>query len=176
MTIYVSGRQSGKTTFLIRQSADTGAVIVAPTCQMARYIDSMARDLGLQIPPPVTVADWIRGLVRQPKDHDKTYLVDELQMALHQLNVKAATIDKNHEEMVRMFRAKETCCTRCSHRGVCQYKSECLAAQTAVDEVSVRRPSKDDESIRSIRLHDIPWIEPVELKCTYFRQDTGAIR
>ena len=37
MTIYVSGRQSGKTTFLIRQSADTGAVIVAPTCQMARY-------------------------------------------------------------------------------------------------------------------------------------------
>lgn len=56
MTIYVSGRQSGKTTFLIRQSADTGAVIVAPTCQMARYIDSMARDLGLQIPPPVTVA------------------------------------------------------------------------------------------------------------------------
>lgn len=39
MTIYVSGRQSGKTTFLIRQSADTGAVIVAPTCQMARYID-----------------------------------------------------------------------------------------------------------------------------------------
>ena len=106
MTIYVSGRQSGKTTFLIRQSADTGAVIVAPTCQMARYIDSMARDLGLQIPPPVTVADWIRGLVRQPKDHDKTYLVDELQMALHQLNVKAATIDRNYEEMVRMFGVK----------------------------------------------------------------------
>lgn len=115
MTIYVAGRQSGKTAFLIRQSADTGAVIVAPTCQMARYIDSMARDLGLQIPPPVTVADWIRGLVRQPKDHDKTYLVDELQMALHQLNVKAATIDRNYEEMVRMFGVKETCCTRCSH-------------------------------------------------------------
>lgn len=176
MTIYVSGRQSGKTTFLIRQSADTGAVIVAPTCQMARYIDSMARDLGLQIPPPVTVADWIRGLVRQPKDHDKTYLVDELQMALHQLNVKAATIDRNYEEMVRMFEVKETCCTRCSHRDVCQYKSEYLAAQTAVDEVSVRRPSKDDESIRSIRLHDIPWIEPVELKCRYFHQNTGAVR
>lgn len=149
---------------------------MAPTCQMARYIDSMARELGLQIPPPVTVADWIRGLVRQPKDHDKTYLVDELQMALHQLNVKAATIDRNYEEMVRMFGVKETCCTRCSHRDVCQYKSEYLAAQTAVDEVSVRRPSKDDESISSIRLHDIPWIEPVELKCTYFRQDTGAIR
>lgn len=43
-------------------------------------------------------------------------------------------------------------------------------------EVSVRRPSKDDESIRSIRLHDIPWIEPVELKCRYFHQNTGAVR
>lgn len=55
-----------------------------------------------------------------------------------------------------MFGVKETRCTRCSHRDVCQYKSEYLAAQTAVDEVSVRRPSKDDESISSIRLHDIP--------------------
>lgn len=81
-----------------------------------------------------------------------------------------------NDAMVRMFGVKETCCTRCSHRDVCQYKSEYLAAQTAVDEVSVRRPSKDDESIRSIRLHDIPWIEPVELKCRYFHQNTGAVR
>lgn len=176
MTIYIAGRQTGKTVFLIQQSARTGAVIVAPTCQMVGYIDRMARDLGLQIPPPITVADWIRGLVGQREDRDKTYLVDELQIVLNQLNVETATLDENYKEMVRMFRAKETCCTRCSHRGVCQYKSEYLAAQTAVDEVSVRRPSKDDESIRSIRLHDIPWIEPVELKCTYFRQDTGAIR
>ena len=64
MTIYVSGRQSGKTTFLIRQSADTGAVIVAPTCQMARYIDSMARELGLQIPPPVTVAVSLKTMTK----------------------------------------------------------------------------------------------------------------
>lgn len=47
MTVYVAGRQAGKTVFLIQQSAKTGAVI------MARYIDSMARDLGLQILPPI---------------------------------------------------------------------------------------------------------------------------
>lgn len=63
MTVYVAGRQAGKTVFLIRQSAKTGAVIVAPTSQMARYIDSMARDLGLQIPPPITAADWIRSML-----------------------------------------------------------------------------------------------------------------
>ena len=63
MTIYVSGRQSGKTTFLIRQSADTGAVIVAPTCQMARYIDSMARDLG----SPIGFEAWFVSLKTMTK-------------------------------------------------------------------------------------------------------------
>ena len=50
MTVYIAGRQTGKTVFLIQQSARTGAVIVAPTYQMVGYIDRMARDLGLQIP------------------------------------------------------------------------------------------------------------------------------
>ena len=110
MTVYIAGRQTGKTVFLIQQSARTGAVIVAPTYQMVGYIDRMARDLGLQIPPPITVADWIRGLVRQREDRDKTYLVDELQMVLNQLNVETATLDENYKEMVRMFGVKETCC------------------------------------------------------------------
>lgn len=116
MTVYIAGRQTGKTVFLIQQSARTGAVIVAPTYQMVGYIDRMARDLGLQIPPPITVADWIRGLVRQREGHGKTYLVDDLQMMLHQLNVEASTLDENYKEMVRMFGVKETCCTKCSHR------------------------------------------------------------
>ena len=176
MTVYVAGRQAGKTVFLIQQSAKTGAVIVAPTSQMARYIDSMARDLGLQIPPPITAADWIRSMLPQCEGHDKTYLVDELQMVLHQLKVEAATLDKNYEEMVRMFGVKETCCTRCSHRDVCQYKEEYLAAQHAVDEVSVHLPTKEENSARMIRLRDIPWIEPVELKCRHFQQNTGVAR
>lgn len=136
----------------------------------------MARDLGLRVPPPITVSDWIRGMAGQRKDHDKTYLVDELQMMLHQLNVQAATLDKNYEEMVRMFGVKETCCTRCSHRDVCQYKAEYLEAQHAVDEVNVRLESKDENSVRMIRLRDIPWIEPVELKCKHFQQNTGTVR
>ena len=96
MTGFIAGRQTGKSVFLIQLSAKTGAGIVAPTCEMARYIDCMARDLRLQIPPPITVADWIRGLVRQREGHDKTYLVDELLMILHQLNVEAATLDENY--------------------------------------------------------------------------------
>ena len=176
MTVYVAGRQAGKTVFLIQQSAKTGAVIVAPTSQMVRYIDSMARDLGLQIPPPITAADWIRSMLPQREGHDKTYLVDELQMVLSQMNVEAATLNEDSKEEVHMFGVKETCCTRCSHRDVCQYKEEYLAAQHAVDEVGVHLPTKDDSSVRSIRLRDIPWIEPVELKCRHFQQNTGVTR
>ena len=56
MTVYIAGRQTGKTIYLIRMSAKTGAVIVAPTYQMVSYIDQMARKLGLKIPPPISVA------------------------------------------------------------------------------------------------------------------------
>ena len=176
MTVYIAGRQTGKTTHLIWVSAMTGAVIVAPTYQMVKHIDQLARELGLKIPPPILVVEWAQMVARKQVHPEQRYLVDELQMVLHQMNVDVATLSENYKEEVRMFGVKETCCTRCSHRDVCQYKSEYLAAQTAVDEVSVRRPSKDDESIRSIRLHDIPWIEPVELKCRYFHQNTGAVR
>ena len=75
-----------------------------------------------------------------------------------------------------MFGVKETCCTRCSHRDVCQYKAEYLEAQHAVDEVNVHLESKDENSVRMIRLRDIPWIEPVELKCKHFQQNTGTVR
>lgn len=169
MTIYIAGRQTGKTSFLIRESARTGAVIIAPTAVMAEYIDSMARKMRLKIPAPISIMDWAQRVARgQVSDHDPGYLLDELQVALHQMNVGAATLDKNYKEEVHMFGVKETCCTRCAHREVCQYKEEFLAAQNAVDEVSVHLPVKDEHTVKSILLRNISWIEPTELRCKYF--------
>lgn len=165
MTVYIAGRQTGKTLFLIRESARTGAIIVAPTNQMVNYIDKMARDFGLKIPPPITIVDWIKMM---PHKRDQKYLVDELQSALHQMNVVMATLDTNSKEMVHMFGVKETCCTKCAHKDVCQFKEEYLAAQAAVDNISVNLPVKDERAHRYINLHIIPWIEPVELKCKHF--------
>lgn len=176
MKIYIAGRQTGKTWFLIQTSARTGAVIVAPTYKMVSYIDQMARTFGLRIPPPISVVDWARMVACKQVDPNQRYLVDELQMVLHQMNVEVATLDEDYKEEIRMFGVKETCCTKCSHKDVCQYKEEYLAAQAAVDEVSVHLSAKDDNSIRSIRLRDISWIEPVELKCRHFHQNTGAVR
>ncbi len=165
MTVYIAGRQTGKTWFLIRESARTGAIIVAPTYQMVNYIDKMARDFGLKIPPPITTVDWIKMM---PHKRDQKYLVDELQSALHQMNVVMATLDINSKEMIHMFGVKETCCTKCSHKDVCQFKEEYLAAQAAVDNISVNLPAKDERANRYINLRNIPWVEPVELKCKHF--------
>lgn len=142
MTVYITGRQTGKTSHLIKISEKTGAVIVAPTYQMVRYIDQMARELGLRIPPPVSVVDWVKMVARKQADPEQRYLVDELQMVLHQMNVDVATLSEDY----------------------------------AVDEVSVHLPTKDENSARLIRLRDIPWIEPVELKCRHFQQNTGVAR
>lgn len=201
MTVYIAGRQTGKTSRLVKESAITGAIIVVPTYQMAEHTLWTAKQLNLKIPEPITVTNYILRLAKGGLGKTQKYLVDELQMVLCQMNVETAILDprsaievdysaegfqkfldnlinfKNaRKEVNDMFGVKETCCTRCSHKDVCQYKEEYLAAQHAVDEVSVHFPTKDENSARMIRLRDIPWIEPAELKCRHFRKDVGAQR
>ena len=88
--IYISGRQFGKTTMLIKESARTGATIAVATYQMGNYVEYLANKMGLEIPTPVTYADIFQNY-RENKT--KRYLVDELQMMLRQLNIDVATVD-----------------------------------------------------------------------------------
>ena len=90
MNIYISGRQFGKTTMLIKESAKTGATIAVATYHMAKYVQDMAAQMGLEIPEPVTYAEIFRNY-RENKN--KRYLVDELQMMLSQLNIDICTLD-----------------------------------------------------------------------------------
>lgn len=90
MNIYISGRQFGKTTMLIKESAQTGATIAVATYQMAQHVEFLARKLNLKIPTPVTYAEIFRNY---RKNENKRYLVDELQMMLSQLNIDICTLD-----------------------------------------------------------------------------------
>lgn len=92
MNIYISGRQFGKTTMLIKESARTGATIAVATYHMAKYVQSMAAQMGLEIPEPVTYPEIFKTY---HENRTKRYLVDELQMMLHQLNVDICTLDCN---------------------------------------------------------------------------------
>lgn len=91
--VYVANRQSGKTTTLIRESARTGAIIVVANYKMAQYVEVMARQLNLEIPTPITVGYYITLLSRGGLNtKSQKYLIDELQMMLHQMNVEIATL------------------------------------------------------------------------------------
>lgn len=89
MTIYVAGRQWGKTTFLIRKSVETGKTIVAPNEEMVRAIVMQADALRLTIPYPIT----FREFISKGRYDGAGYLIDELQSCLKQLNVTDATVD-----------------------------------------------------------------------------------
>ena len=90
MNIYISGRQFGKTTMLIKESARTGATIAVANYQMVQHVRDMAAWMELEIPEPVTYEEIFRNY---RKNKAKRYLVDELQMMLSQLNVDTATVD-----------------------------------------------------------------------------------
>lgn len=89
-TIYMGGRQSGKTTTLIKESARTRAVIAVPTYHMAMYVQYMAGELGLDIPAPVSYDQMFQ---RCTTDRSTRYLVDEAQALLRHMNVDAVTMN-----------------------------------------------------------------------------------
>lgn len=71
---------------------------------------------------------------------------------------------------------KEISCNTCAHQEVCVYKDKFKAVREAVDELTVNLGDN-----RMIKLSDISWIKPVELKCGHFYEkitfrEGGAIR
>lgn len=66
-----------------------------------------------------------------------------------------------------MTGTKETQCTNCIHREVCIHKMDFLEAQKAVDFLEYEHAKGG-----TVRLCDIPFIRPIELKCKHFYQAT----
>ena len=88
--LYLMGRQTGKTSMLIKMSAETGKVIVAPTVCTCAYIMLQADKMKLNIPRPITFSDLVYN---KRRGHHEQYLVDELGMVLSYFHISAATLD-----------------------------------------------------------------------------------
>lgn len=95
--IYIGKRASGKTTLLIKKSAETGAVIVAPTQAMCAYIEEMAHTMNLNITKPITVTQF---LYEKGRGEKYKVLVDGLQFLLDELGIDAATVTDSHTENI----------------------------------------------------------------------------
>jgi hypothetical protein len=86
-------RGTGKTTELIRLSANRGIPIIAPTMMMANAIKKQAQELGVDIPEPTT----INKIVNQGGKPGK-YLIDELEICLRGLGIDPVAASSNLEE------------------------------------------------------------------------------
>lgn len=96
--LIIRARQGGKTTELIRRSAQTGGYIVCTDQRRARQIAQHARDLGLNIPFPLTAGEWQRRDYHRPGV--KGFLFDDLDMIIQGLSavpVIAATWTADQE-------------------------------------------------------------------------------
>jgi hypothetical protein len=64
LKVIARGRQTGKTTELIKRSAETGFPIVCRHRVAANVIQEQAKNLNLKIPDPITYFDFISPAFR----------------------------------------------------------------------------------------------------------------
>lgn len=98
MDIFIGNRCQGKTTLLIKLSAESGRVIVAPTMNIANGIRSQAKRMGVEIPEPISFNNFIK-LIQAPSwrdQHPQRYLLDELSSALYSMGIDVATLDAGY--------------------------------------------------------------------------------
>lgn len=81
MKIIHGKRQSGKTTELIKQCAkDKYSLIVVPNAGMRDFVFLQSKEMGCNIPQPITFNDFIHGRFYAPAV--KKFYFDELAMCL----------------------------------------------------------------------------------------------
>ena len=84
-------RNTGKTTELIKRSAETGAFIVVRTGAMASATEAQAKDIGYKIPKPMSLI-MFNHIMNIPEHREKReeifekgILIDELQLVIDTL-------------------------------------------------------------------------------------------
>ena len=105
MKIINLGRQQGKTTRLLYASEWQGIPILCATYQQKHYLMDMAKELRLNIPEPIYVAE----ILKENSAKDKDILIDEapwvLQMLLKNMGmrgeVKAITLTSDELDCLK---------------------------------------------------------------------------
>ena len=96
--VIAKGRGEGKTTELIKLSAETGKYILVANQQRAMNISDMAGKMGLYIPFPVTVQEALKYSFRGT--FIKEILVDDAEdvlQSLFRVNINAITVTTEEE-------------------------------------------------------------------------------
>lgn len=96
MDIYVMPRRSGKTIMLIHKSHDTQIPILVRDSKHAKYVEELAKNLGVDIPEPLTVGTNRLGRCRSVLVDDLDSVVGAMFRTLG-FNPVEATMSTNYE-------------------------------------------------------------------------------
>lgn len=95
--LYFGGRRCGKTAMMIRKSAETRLPIVVPSGMRGDALMAQAREMGLNIPTPITIYQLHNGKIRGTLTKMDGVYVDDLNAFIEKLfagiNVKACTVN-----------------------------------------------------------------------------------
>ena len=80
MKVIARPRQGGKTTDLVRLAAAEFLYVVCPDRQQVRHVQRVARDMGLDIPFPMTWGEFLRGDYRSKGV--KGFVIDNLDLCI----------------------------------------------------------------------------------------------
>ncbi|KKN31168.1 hypothetical protein LCGC14_0826770 [marine sediment metagenome] len=95
MDVIVNKRQTGKTTHLIKRSAETWSYIVCHSQEEAGRIYRVAKEMSLNIPFPITFHEFLNKKYHLPGI--KGFLIDNADMMLQQLtSVPVGAITLTH--------------------------------------------------------------------------------
>ena len=83
MKVIARPRQGGKTTELIRLAAEEFLYVVCPDQAQVRYVANLARDMGLDIPFPLSWAEYSVG--RYNGRGIKGFVIDNLDSCIQQM-------------------------------------------------------------------------------------------
>ena len=115
MTEYIIGeRRSGKTTELIKRSAETGTYILVANKHMASLVSTQAQMNGYAIPYPITINEVLSGNTSSAV-RSKGVLIDELDMVLSGLcdgvPIRDVTITKQKIKSLIRYTAGTNSCS-----------------------------------------------------------------
>ncbi len=83
MKAFVGPRQTGKTTELIKVAEKHFAYIVCADYKRARHVQGLAIEMGMDIPFPITHAEFLHG--RFSRGGIKAFIVDDVECMLREL-------------------------------------------------------------------------------------------
>lgn len=97
MKVIYGGRQSGRTTELIKRASKIDGIIVCNSNIMANYIKIMAEDLRVKINNPITYENKKVFTIKKDGNKKKPLLFDEFDFFLLGLNIDTIVIHRGKD-------------------------------------------------------------------------------